>query len=147
MLVSSQISLLDILTAFIANGLDAAGPTHTMVKLAKAPFSPTPTSDPTTFTEADFDGYAAKTVAAWAAPYLNGDGAAETIGTSVLTWSPTGSVTPNLIYGYWLMLGNGDYGGGEAFGTPVSLNGPTTALSMVPLWAVAPSRFGAVIVP
>lgn len=57
---------------------------------------------PADFTEATFDGYAAKDVATLAGPYLQPDGSAEvdcSDGQWVLTATPT---TPNTIYGYWI---------------------------------------------
>lgn len=147
MFIPSNAAKLDILAAAIASVLNATGPVHSTVKLAKGAFAPSPTSDPTTFTEADFDGYASKTVAAWSAAYLVPNGSAETIAGSVLTWIPTGSTTSNVVTGYWIIGGNGDYLGGEAFATPVPMDGPTTALSLVPEWQVAPGAWSGNLLP
>lgn len=147
MFVSSNLSLEDILAATIASVLDATGPVHASVKLAQGPFAPLPDSDPTTFTEATFDGYAAKDVTAWASPYLVATGAAETISSTVLHWAPTGTTTPNTLTGYWIVGGNGDYLGGEAFPVPIPMTGPTSALNLIPIWQQAAAQFGAVVVP
>lgn len=141
--VTSQLALVDQLEAVKDNVLDATGPVHATVKLAIAPFSPTPTSDPASFTEATFDGYASKTVAAWTPAAVQPGPLAEILSQSVLTWTPTGSTTPNTIAGYWIVGGNGDYLGGESFGTPVVLNGPTTSLNMVTAWQMARATWSA----
>jgi hypothetical protein len=145
--VSSQQFLLDKLAAAIASILDATGPVHASVKLAVAPFAPSPTSDPATFTEADFDGYAAKTVATWSTPVMNTNGSAETVSGSVLTWNPTGSTTSNLIVGYWVEGGNGDYLGGEILASPVPMNGPLSSLNLVPVVQEAPGSWSSVVIP
>jgi hypothetical protein len=145
--VPSNQSMIDQLQAFIDNGLDAAGPVHATIKLAQGSFAPGPTSDPTTFTEADFDGYASKTVAAWEAAALAVDGTAETISSAVQSWAPTGTTTPNTITGYWVIGGNGHYLGGEAFATPVVLNSPSTRLNLVPAWKTQRNQFSAVLIP
>lgn len=147
MFVTSNVALVDQLAATVATVLDHTGPVHASVKLATGAFSPTPTSDPATFTEATFDGYAAKSVASWVSPYLLPGPLAETISAAVLSWSPTGTTTPNTITGYWIVGGNGDYLGGEAFNQPVLLNGPTTALNLVPTWQVPRSTFSATLIP
>jgi hypothetical protein len=145
--VPSQIGLIDAINAIKASVLDAAGPVHTTVKLAKGVFGPTPTSNPASFTECDFDGYAAKTIAAYGGPHLVPSGNAEITSSAVLSWTPTGSVTPNVVAGYWLVGGNGDYLGGEAFPAPIPLNGPLTTLSLIPSWQQAPASFNATVVP
>jgi hypothetical protein len=144
--VSSQQGPLDVLAAAIANVLNTSVPAHTTIKLAQAPFAPAPTSDPTTFTEATFDGYASKTISAWEAPYLSA-GAAKTNGTAVESWIPTGTTTPNTIAGYWLVAGNGDYLGGEVFATPINVVGPTTPVNLVPAYTVMPPVFTATVIP
>lgn len=143
--VTSSLALIDQLEAVKGSVLDATGPVHASVKLAVAPFSPTPTSDPASFTEATFDGYAAKTVPAWTAAALQPGPLAEILSSALLSWTPTGSTTPNTIVGYWIVGGNGDYLGGEAFAAPVILNGPTTSLNMVAAWQMARSNWSATV--
>lgn len=142
----SQQAQLDVLNAAIAAVLNTSVPAHTMIKLAVAPFNPTPTSDPATFVEATFDGYAAKTISAWEAAYLNGN-AAVSNGTTVESWVPTGTTTPNTVAGYWLVGGNGSYLGGEAFASPIAVTGPTTPVNIVPRYAVIPPVFSATLIP
>jgi hypothetical protein len=143
--VSSQIALMDVLNAAIANVLTSSGSTHAEVHLAQAPFNPTATSDPTTFTEATFTGYAMKSVAAWEVAYLSGQ-SAKTNGTAVLSWTPTDSLMPNSIGGYWIIGGNGDYLGGEAFPVPLNIIGPSTPVNLVPAYGVAPPNFSATVI-
>lgn len=144
--VSSNKALQDILAATIAGILDFTGPVHASVKLAKGTFGPAPDSDPATFTECDFDGYASKTVSAWSTPAMLATGNAETVASTVLHWAPTGTTTPNSVTGYWIEGGNGDYLGGEAFAQPVNLTGPTTALNLVPVFQQAAAAFSATVI-
>jgi hypothetical protein len=143
MFVTSQVALIDQLDAVKGAVLDAAGPIHSTVKLAQGAFAPVPTSDPTTFTEATFDGYAAKTITAWTSAYLVPGPSSEILSAAVLSWSPTGTTTPNTITGYWIVGGNGHYLGGESFAQPVILNGPLTALNLAAVWQVSRSTFSA----
>lgn len=147
MFVSSDKAALDQLAAVLSLVLNTATPTHSTVHLAQGAFAPVRDSDPTTFTEATFGGYAAITMAAWETPYLLGGGQSESIPTTICHWSPTDTVTPNTITGYWIMGANGDYLGGEAFGNGVPMLGPTNALNLVPTWQIPPSTFSAVLVP
>lgn len=55
--------------------------------------------------EADYDGYAAKTVTAWGDPFLGSQGAA--IQMPIQQFQPTGSTTPNLINGAWIETAGG----------------------------------------
>ena|SRR5882672_3348333 len=147
MFITSQTSSLDGLAAIQAAMLDAISTVHLEIKLAQGSFSPSPTSVPgTDFTEATFDGYAALPVAAFDAAYLTADGSAETIPTTIAHFAPTGTTTPNVIAGYWLVGSNGDYLGGEVFDTPVPLNSPTTALNLILKWQVSPATWSGVLV-
>jgi hypothetical protein len=139
--ITSQLALLDQLDAIKSAVLDATGPVHATVKLAKGTFVPTPTVDPTTFTEADFDGYSSKTIAAYTSAAIIAGPKAEILASSLLSWTPTGTTTPNTVTGYWIVGGNGDYLGGEAFATGIVLNGPTTTLNLVPVWQVSPATW------
>lgn len=55
--------------------------------------------------EADYDGYAPKTVANWNEPFLGSLGAA--IQMPVQQFQPTGSTTPNIINGAWVETAGG----------------------------------------
>lgn len=78
--------------------------------------------------EADFDGYNAIAVA-MALGYTdpNGNSIAQ---SQLLTFQPTGSVTGNQIYGWWIDDGVNVLMGGS-LAQPVTLDGPTKELSMV----------------
>jgi len=141
MFVTSQQALIDQINAVKAAVLDATGPVHATVKLAQGAFVPTPTSDPTTFTEADFTGYASKTVAAYTPASLEPNGASQILSSAVLDWNPTGTTTTNLVTGYWILGGSGDYLGGESFPTPVPMQSPTDVLNLVVVWQVAKSSW------
>jgi len=148
MLVTSNKALVDQLAAIVAAVLDTSVPAHTVVKLAQGAFTPSPGSDPSTFTEADYTGYASKTISAWTPPSLRNDGSAEVVSTTVLDFSPSGTITvTNIITGYWLVGGNGDYLGGEVLPFPVPLAVATDSLKIVPVWQVAPSTWGANLLP
>lgn len=141
--VQSNVALTDVLAAIIGNVLNATGPVNTHVKLAVLPFNPTPTSDPTTFTEATFDGYAAKAITSWSTPYFDALGNAKTLSGVLASWTPTGSTTANTIGGYWLVAGDGTYLGGEVFNTPVPMHGTGTTLAIVPEFGYTPAQISA----
>lgn len=146
MFIESQAAMIAQSDDFKTTTLLAGGAGHVVCKLAKTPFNPSRTSDPATFTEADFDGYAAQNVAAFSGTYLNKNGDAQTIGTTLLSFTPTGSTTPNTIGGYWLVTSGGVYLGGEVFNPTVGLNGPLTTLDFTIEWATTVAQFGATIV-
>lgn len=145
MFIPSQAYLLAALDAIKAS-VFVAGPGLVKVRLAKGSFNPTPTVDPTTFTEADYTGYALKTVTAWS-PSVMTTGSAETLGTSVLTYSPTGTAITNVITGYWLENTAGDYLGGEALNPAVPLTGPTSALNLIVKFQENSGDWASVVVP
>ncbi len=84
-------------------GLLGATPSATEVHLVKAPFSPTPTLDVSTLTEADFTGYAPIAIAAWGAPHLDSVGNFLIISQTPLVWTATDAVSPNTIYGGYVI--------------------------------------------
>lgn len=124
-----------------------AVPAPPKVHLASAPFSPSPTLDPTTLTEATFDGYAAKTVTAWGTVHLDSSNQATFISASALDWTPTGSTTPNTIYGYWLIDSGGKLVQSETFPTPILLSGTGTTLQIVLQLAVRPWDVAVTVLP
>lgn len=145
MFIPSQAVLISALNA-IKTAVFAAGAGLVHVKLAKGAFNPQPNSDPTTFTEADYTGYVAQTVAAWSASVLSA-GSAETLSSSVLTFSPTGTAVTNVITGYWLENGPGEYLGGEVLLPAIPLAGPLSALDIVLKWQENSGEFAAVVIP
>jgi hypothetical protein len=74
-----------------------------ILKLYRVDYTPISTTATGSFTEANFTGYAARTLtrALWSAAITNGSSAAEaSYGTSAQSW--TCGTTGNTIYGYWV---------------------------------------------
>lgn len=87
------------------------------------------------FTEADYDGYVAKAVADTGVIYLTDELDVVWEAASSI-FQPTGDVTPNTIFAWWL---EGTVGGtgarfvsGATLDEPVILAGPLTALTVRP---------------
>ena len=83
------------------------------------------------FTEADFDGYSSQIIysASWSAATINVDGEAERTSAD-LTFTCTGSVTPNDIYGYFVHDDYGTVVWASKFAAPVTMdtNGQTIVI-------------------
>jgi hypothetical protein len=124
-------------SAFLAEELAAllAGilstPSFPLVHLAAASFAPGPGLDPSTLTEATYDGYAAKLLTGWGTPHLVASGNVVVDATPVLGWTPTGSLTPNTIYGWWVIDHAGNLVSSGLLPAPVLLHGTATTLSFV----------------
>lgn len=144
--VPANVELEAIAINYIADLLGAT-PASPIVKLASAPFTPSPTLVPASLTEATFDGYAHKTVTSWGTVHLDSQNQATWISTSALDWTPTGSTTPNTIYGYWLLDSNGVLVQSETFATPVLMNGALTTLQLVIQLAIGPWKVNATLLP
>lgn len=81
---------------------------------------PSPARPLSDYTEATYDGYAKKSVT-WSAPTRSDDGFIEVVGV-IAEFRPTGSVTPNSIYGVLLVDTTGAILYGAArFDDPVPL--------------------------
>lgn len=78
--------------------------------------------------EADYDGYAAKTVAAWGEAFLGALGAA--IQMPNQQFQPTGSTTPNLINGAWIETAGGVLVAIIQFPATISMGSPTDAIPL-----------------
>lgn len=76
------------------------------VGLIAAPFTVGPGLLLADLTEATFTGYAQVTVAAWSAPAIGPDGTPSVDGGDVV-FTPSDAVTPNLIYGWFLVDSGG----------------------------------------
>jgi len=133
----------------IADILIPTTPPGAVVHLAKAPFTPTPISDPTTFAEADFAGYAAITLTLLGTQHP--DGANQWFAYSE---TPPVSFTPSAvlpssqsIYGYWVVGAGARYVCAEVFGTPFVMRDPTTVLQLVIPFGVGPLKMSATILP
>lgn len=123
------------LTALKASWLTGAGVGPLEIHLYQNDYTPGPGSVVGDFVPADFDGYAEKVVTLTVGPYINPAGQAE-IQNASMNWTPTGSTTPNTIYGYFILDTSGDYVGGERFAAPRALNGPLTTLTILPTFVI-----------
>ncbi len=126
------ISLADLIDSILGGGM---GGTYPTVHLFKTAVTPTATSVPGDFTEADFAGYAGVTLTHWNTPYWQSQGAAVSYSNQIL-FQPTDGVTPNTIYGYWLEIAAGDYLGAERFATPWGAVDATSQLLLSVPWSV-----------
>jgi hypothetical protein len=95
--------------------------------------SASPTSVMGDLTEATFTSYARQQITAWGGPFDTPGGAAQILGP-MLTFTPSDSVVPEVIYGaFWADASSaGNLLGVDPFVTPISLPGPTTAVNVVP---------------
>lgn len=66
-------------------------------------YTPIGSTTITDFTEATFTGYAAQNVPALGVVFTNDSGQAEFDCTATSTWTATDAVTPNTIYGYYVV--------------------------------------------
>jgi len=136
-------SLLAVLqTAIKAGGALGA----TKIGLFKADVTPTPLTPLTALTECDFDGYAQKTLTWLIGPYLNPGNQSEIQNASV-NWTPTGSTTPNTVYGYFVIDAAGNLLWSERFTTPRVLNGGATTLTLLPTLVLVPGGLSAIVQP
>jgi hypothetical protein len=134
-------ALIDIITNVFGTS------THSKCRLYTNTIAPQPTSLPGDFTPATFDGYADISIAAWGTPHLLQNGQVAVAPATPLTFTPTGSTTPNTITGYILLDAAGALIQAENFVPPITLSGPTTTLQFVPEVAMAPWQTQTVIVP
>ncbi len=117
------------------------------VKLAVAPFAPTPNSVPSTdFTEATFTGYAAVTLTAMAADQFVGN-TWESVATTLANFASTGTAVTNSVVGYWLESNTGELLGYDTFTPAIGFNGPGDALNLAVRWQVQPAQWPNTIIP
>lgn len=123
----------------IANILNPSVPPGATLHLVKAPFVPTPTSDPITFTEADFTGYAHKTVTLFGTQHPDAAGNWFAYWeTPVVEFVPTAVLSPNQsIYGYYVLGSGGEFVCAEVFPAPIVMRDPTTVLQLLVPFGVA----------
>jgi len=103
--------------------------------------TPSPDAVEASFTEADYTGYAAQTIAdtAWGTPFLAG-GTIPTIKGPLSEFRPTGTTVTNVVTGWYLLNAAADTViASGLFAAPVSLLSPSTALFMVPEFQLDPS--------
>jgi len=145
MFVPSNKGLEAWLTSLITTFFPSSG-TTAKIHLAAASFIATPTLDPSTLTEATFDGYTAKAITAVSTPGPITPGNIVAIIPAV-SFTPTGTTTPNTIYGYWVVDGSGNYVGAEVFPAPVGLTGPTTTLAFIPAAGLGSFQYTSPVTP
>lgn len=101
------------------------------VGLFAAPLTPTVNTTFAQLTEATYDGYARQALGAATAPFI-GQGGLSLAHDLGKVWTPTGSNTPNTIYGQFLI---GDAStklyAVEVFDAPIVMNGPTTLFGSI----------------
>lgn len=103
------------------------------IKLYKNNHTPADADTVADYTEADFDGYASKNLTAFGAAFLNASNKGETDHT-ILTWTDTGAVTPNSIYGYYVTTA-----GGALLWAEKLSNGPITMQANGDQYSVIPA--------
>lgn len=81
---------------------------------------------------ATFDGYASKVIV-WTGPFLNESGQIEMVGMPAAAWSPSGTVTPNVIYNCWVTNAGASvlYLAGPLDGAPISMASALNYLTVV----------------
>lgn len=95
-------------------------------------YTPTTTDTLANYTEATYDGYAAQ-VMVWASATIPTPGSGALTTWIPLLWTPTGSITPNDIYGYYVTDAAGTLMWAErAPSPPVALNSMLTTLPITP---------------
>ena len=116
----------------LEKGIDGLTAT-TQIHLYQNDIAPSPSTLLADFVEATFDGYAAPVVtpASWPI-FLQGISQAVAVGPAQV-FSPTGNVTPNVIYGYYVTDNTGArLLWAERFAEPKVMNGVTTGFTLVP---------------
>jgi hypothetical protein len=103
------------------------------VHLAVAPFTPNPNSDPATFTEASYTGYAAVALGTWAALERLPTGSQSVNGT-VVHFAPTGTAITNTVVGYWIVTHAGVLIGYDTFPAPIPMDNALCAIDIVLAW-------------
>jgi hypothetical protein len=139
----------EIVMALINSILSTSMPAHSHVKLVAAPFTPTPTSDPTTFTEATFAGYAPIDILTYGVRH--GDSANQwfTFGeTPPLSFVPSGTLSPTqTIYGYFVEDPGGNMVCAEVLSTPFVMRNTGTVLQLLIPFGVGPLKMSATVLP
>jgi hypothetical protein len=107
--------------------------------LLRAPFAPTRDSNFAAVTEANFDGYVRRQ-SGLDGPVIGQGGLA--LGFATQLWEPSGSDTPNMIYGHMLCNGSSDSPtllAVEMFDAPIPLTSPLTFIMDTVLFGLDPA--------
>ena len=122
------------------------GGTGVTIKLAKTGFAPNPDSDPTTFPEADYTGYAAVTATTMTGISQTGN-SFESSADTVASFAPTGSTVGNQIAGYWFEDSAGHLLGYEQISPAIPMTGPLDSIDLVFRWQAQPASWPNTILP
>jgi hypothetical protein len=108
--------------------------------LIAAPFTPVRGLTIASVTEANYGGYARKSLGNSTVTFTSSDGN-DYIEWPSQAFTPTGSATPNTIYG-WFLIGGSDsvtVTAAEVLPGPVALTGTTTTLTIIPRMGQSPT--------
>lgn len=131
----------------IKTNLLGSSPTTPKVHLAKAAFTPTPTLDVGTLAEADFTGYSSKAISSWGTTHRDSFNQELIVATSAAAWTPTDGVTPNTIYGWWMVGSDGSTVACGVFNPPLPMTSAANTIELVVGVAYGPWQFTAVLLP
>ncbi len=122
--------LVDQLLGFVTTTQAGAGQSaiyQAKIGLIKAAIAPSVSTILADLTPANFDGYALGAAVTWTAAFLVG-GLFTSVRSGNTHYQPSGSVTPNTIYGAYLVNNAGtDLLGVEIFDNPIPLSGAADA--------------------
>jgi hypothetical protein len=127
--VWSYLQLLNVITAFT----DSLSSTGLSVHLYTNNVTPTRNDTLTTYTEADYTGYAAVNLTGQNAAVWQSQGSAVQYTTTQAAFSPTGTTVGNVIYGYYVSMATSPATllGAELLPSPVSLGSPADQLIII----------------
>lgn len=139
--------LAEVAAAVIAGPLLVSEAVAPILHLASAIFTPGPTLTPASFTEATYEGYATVLMQAWPAPVLTPNGNVSVNASNIAVFQPTGTTTPNTIYGWWLQDHAGNVVCCNTFPTPIVMDSPANQIALVVGWAVGPWSYTYTLLP
>jgi hypothetical protein len=134
LIVTTPYGLSALMAAVKAYLVTAPGYT---VKLFQNNMNPNPQSVLADFTEATFDGYTAITLTALVGPDRDVTGGFRLY--NQLGWQQSGSVTPNVIYGFYVVDHTAALIAAYRFAAPVAMNDQYSSLSFMLEWLLGPN--------
>jgi hypothetical protein len=148
MFVASKAGLLNAILNVTA-GWTGAGPTT--IRLFSNVVTPTPTSQLSDFTEADFTGYGAVTISSWTDSFWASQGAAFQMPGVTVVFAPASPYTVGqVIYGYFVQntpsSGPATLVGAEVFPSPVSMSQAGDQIVLGFLYGISNSGLSCTIV-
>jgi hypothetical protein len=122
-------------------GNDTTGLGAASIGLLSAPFTPARNLTLSSLTEANYDGYLRQGAGGETITFVGAD-SYDYVQASTHTFAPTGSSTPNTIYGYFLTYGSSSTALAyvEQITPPVTLNGPTTEITITARLGMNPTQ-------